>query len=102
MKMETNDAVKNIGLGDVDRNLSRKARNDVGDAFDAVSEQQDLLRLEAAACQMGLSQHPQHDGTFGNEAVLPAGQVALADGAEFRDARVIRTLDRDQRRSHCR
>ncbi|UIL30152.1 hypothetical protein LZK75_20165 [Rhizobium leguminosarum] len=50
---------------------------------------------------MRLGEHAQHDGAFGDEAVLSAGQVALANIAEFGDARIVGAVDVDRNGGHA-
>ena len=95
MHVEAGDGVQDGRFRHVDRHIRGQLRQQIGDTSHPIGKQQHLLRHEMPL-RRGLRQHPQHDGSLRDEAILPPGQIPLADIAKLGDAWIVRRFDGDR------
>ena len=100
MHVEADDTIKNVAIRHIDRHVIGKAFENLGHSVEPIAQQQDLLGRKSPARRMRFGKHAQHDRAFGDEAVLPASQVAFANIAKFRSPRILGTFDRVRYRGH--
>ena len=92
MDVEAGDGVHHGLRRDVDRHRRRRQAQRVGEALQPVFQHQHGFRLEAR-CR---KQHVEHDLALGDEAALPADEIAFADRKIGCDARIGRIVDADE------